>query len=80
MILWGYWVPMHIDRNEKNIVDEEYNKDEHSMKTAMIFTVLTYALGYFYLLLPGFYLEYKGITNPRNDLCLGNQQIKDEIT
>ncbi len=50
------------------------------MKTALTFTLLTYGLGYFYLILPGFYLEYKGITNIRNDLCLGDKRIKDELT
>ncbi|CDW75530.1 glycosylphosphatidylinositol anchor attachment 1 [Stylonychia lemnae] len=80
LILVGYFVPILIDRLEKQEHDEEYAKDAQSMRVALIFTLLTYAIGYFILLLPGFYMEFKGINDQVSDLCLGPESIKRNLT
>ena len=79
MVLLGYFFPALIALTDKIYNDKEYQGDQQSFKSAMVFALMTYGLGCFYLQVPSLYMEYIGITNKRNQVCLGSREIKEEI-
>lgn len=49
-------------------------------RVAIVFTILTYSLGCFFVFIPSLYIQLKEkFKDVRNDLCLGSDETKDEL-
>jgi hypothetical protein len=66
-LLVGYFVPILVGL----ITRKSTPSDWQSHKKAIVFFILTYGLGLFFLKIPSLYLEYHKVTNIKHDLCLG---------
>jgi Gaa1-like, GPI transamidase component len=77
-ILFGFFIPNFIQYYEH--MSENDGRDEWLLSSG-IFIVLSYALGFLFMITPNLYLEYLGkADNLRGEFCLAKRPFQDEIT
>ena len=73
LILLGFLFPNLLSHYNEPSVDND-------LFTAIKFILLSYALGFFYLIVPNLYLEYHGKHNLTTDLCLADKETQMQVS